>query len=122
MHGFICLGFHLRRHCGVTNPCIRANLYRIRRAQTTRYQGTVPTSINDGGSITGYTIGSDDVTRAFVRLASGEIVEFAAPNAGADASSGTFPWSISSGGVVTGDFADALHVYHGFVRAADGTS
>ena len=61
---------------------------------TTGYQGTVPTSINDGGSITGYTIDSDDVTRAFVRLASGEIVEFAAPNAGADASSGTFPWSI----------------------------
>jgi len=96
MHGFICLGFHLRRHCGVTNPCIGATYieFDVPNSGTTGYQGTVPTSINDGGSITGYTIDSDDVTRAFVRLASGEIVEFAAPNAGADASSGTFPWSI----------------------------
>src|SRR5882762_8875030 len=81
---------------------------------TTSYQGTVATSINGGGSITGYSLDPNNVTRAFVRLSTGDIVEFSAPNAGTDAFSGTFPWSINSGGVTTGDFEDALHVYHGF--------
>lgn len=44
-------------------------------AQYDRLETRFVECANTPGSITGYTIDSDDVTRTFVRLASGEIVE-----------------------------------------------
>src|SRR6202021_847364 len=49
---------------------------------TTGYLGTIPTTINSLGAITGYTQDADSVTRGFVRSFSGELVNFV-PRTGA---------------------------------------
>jgi len=81
--------------------------------------GTSPTSINNGGAITGYygdTIGSG--FHGFIRAADGTFVTFDVSGA----VNGTFPSGINNGGAITGFYGDSIGSgFHGFVRAANGT-
>jgi hypothetical protein len=79
--------------------------------------GTFPTSISNGGIITGYYVDANNVNRGFLRTPGGEFTAFEAPGAGAAAGSGsgTFPKSINDAGAVTGHYTDATNVNHGFL-------
>jgi len=89
-------------------------------AGTGTYQGTVCTSINSKGVITGgYSFGSN-VTGGFVRAATSPftITEFSAPDAGTGKNQGTFPFSVNTAGTIAGMYSDDVTAYRGFVRAA----
>jgi hypothetical protein len=85
--------------------------------------GTFPTSINDGGTITGRYIDANNVNHGFLRSPSGdEFITFDAPGAGKTAGSGqgTFPKSINKAGAITGHYIDSNNVNHGFLRSPLG--
>ncbi len=85
--------------------------------------GTFPTSLNDGGTITGHYIDSNNVNHGFLRSPSGdEFIAFDAPGAGKTVGSGqgTFPKSINKAGAITGHYIDSNNVNHGFVRSPTG--
>jgi hypothetical protein len=85
--------------------------------------GTFPTSINDGGTITGRYIDANNVNHGFLRSPSGdEFIAFDVPGAGKTAGSGqgTFPKSINKAGAITGHYIDANNVNHGFLRTPLG--
>jgi len=83
--------------------------------------GTFPTSLNDGGTITGRYIDAKNVNHAFLRSGD-EFIAFDAPGAGKTAGSGqgTFPKSINKAGAVTGHYIDSHNVNHGFLRSPTG--
>ncbi|MGH7484432.1 MAG: chitobiase/beta-hexosaminidase C-terminal domain-containing protein, partial [bacterium] len=87
------------------------------------FSGTVATSIDAGGEITGVYADTNGIHHGFVRAASGTITDpIDAPGAGtAGVLPGTLPASINDSGIITGAYEDASGVTHGFVRAADGT-
>lgn len=93
-------------------------------AGTGMLQGTMGTSINEGGDIAGVYLTAPSTTvpnlaHGFERIAAtGSITEFDAPGAGTVKNQGTFPASINVGGDVAGMYFDANNAYHGFVRAA----
>ncbi len=91
-------------------------------AGTGMLQGTMGTSINDGGDIAGIYLTAPNVAHGFVRAADGTITPFDAPDAGMSLNQGTFPASIDTAGDVAGMYFDASNAYHGFVRSADGTT
>jgi hypothetical protein len=79
--------------------------------------GTIPTSISNGGVITGgYAFSPFDVPHGFVRGRDGTFVTFDPQNT----SFGTFPVGINSEGEVTGQYSDTNGFYHGFLRQKDG--
>ena len=78
-------------------------------------QGTVPTSINPGGTIAGYYVDASYMYHGFVRDKDGIITTFDA------GSNGTFPASINPNGTITGYYVDNHNMAHGFVRDKDGT-
>jgi hypothetical protein len=78
--------------------------------------GTVPSAINDAGSVTGSYLDASGAGHGFVRAADGTITTFDVPGG-----SGTFPTGINVKGVITGSYVDGKDTYHGFVRAANGT-
>src|SRR5580704_13526277 len=85
--------------------------------------GTFPTSLNDGGAITGHYIDANNVNHGFLRSSSGEeFIAFDAPGAGKAAGSGqgTFPKSINKAGAITGHYIDSHNVNHGFLRSPTG--
>jgi hypothetical protein len=85
--------------------------------------GTFPTSINDGGTITGRYVDASNVNHGFLRNPGGDAVStFDAPGAGQTAGSGqgTFPRSINKAGAITGHYIDANNVIHGFLRSSAG--
>jgi hypothetical protein len=85
--------------------------------------GTFPTSLNDGGTITGRYIDAHNVNHGFLRSPGGdEFIAFDAPGAGKTAGSGqgTFPKSINKAGAITGHYIDSNNVNHGFVRSPAG--
>jgi hypothetical protein len=85
--------------------------------------GTFPTSINEGGTITGRYIDAHNVDHGFLRSPSGdEFIAFDAPGAGRTAGSGqgTFPVSINKAGAITGHYNDSNNVSHGFLRTPGG--
>ena len=91
-------------------------------AGTGMLQGTIGTSLNAGGDVTGVYLTAPNVAHGFVRAAaSGTISKFDAPNAGTSLNQGTFPARIEALGNITGMYADAGNAYHGFLRAPDGT-
>src|SRR5216683_7839288 len=72
-------------------------------AGTGMLQGTMGTSINDGGDIAGIYLTAPNVAHGFVRSGTtGTITEFDAPNAGTTLNQGTFPASINTAGDVAG--------------------
>ena len=95
-------------------------------AGTGMLQGTMGTSINDQGDVTGVYLTAPSATvpnlaHGFVRAAAtGVITTFDVPNAGTTKNQGTFPSGIDTAGDVAGMYFDANNAYHGFVRSAAG--
>ncbi len=90
-------------------------------AGTGMLQGTMGTSINDGGDIAGVYLTAPNVAHGFVRTVVNGTATFAtfnAPGAGTSLNQGTFPASINAAGDVVGMYFDSNNAYHGFVRAA----
>jgi hypothetical protein len=79
--------------------------------------GTFPTSISNGGIITGHYVDAHNVNHGFQRTPGGEFTTFEAPGAGfvAGSGGGTFPNSINDAGAIAGHYTDANHVNHGFL-------
>ena len=78
---------------------------------------TVPTAINNAGTVTGYYYDSAG-QHSFVRTADGNIITFDPPGTGL----GSYATGINQAGVITGEFENANGTdTHGFVRAPDGT-
>src|SRR5438094_9701737 len=94
----------------------------VRGAGTGSGQGTLATSINPAGVITGYYLDASGAFHGFLRAPDGSVTTFNAPGAGAgtDLRQGTFPKSINPSGAITGYYIDAGNVIHGFLRAPDG--
>jgi hypothetical protein len=85
--------------------------------------GTLPTSINTAGDITGIYADASGVRLGFLRAADGTMTyPIDAQGVGTTGVIlGTTPLSINTGGVIAGSYEDASGVVHGFVCAADGT-
>jgi len=86
------------------------------------FNGTFPSSINNGGTITGKYIDSKELIHGFLRSPGGEFLTFDAPGASSVAAFGygTFPKSINYVGAITGHYTDVHDVIHGFVRSPSG--
>jgi predicted membrane protein len=85
-------------------------------AGTENNQGTVPTSINPAGAITGYYVEANNSTHGFLRARNGTFITFDVPGA----VNGTQPNSINPAGAITGSYYDTEFVAHGFLRNAKG--
>ncbi len=87
------------------------------------FDGTFPSSINYGGTITGNFIDSKDLNHGFIRSPSGEFITFDAPGAKSVAAAGygTIPESINDAGAITGHYIDGRDATRGFVRSPRGT-
>ena len=85
-------------------------------AGTGAQQGTIASSINDVGAITGYYTDANLVYHGFLRAHNGKITTFDAPGAGTNSPQGTVSYSINSAGVIAGYYQDASSVNHGFLR------
>jgi probable HAF family extracellular repeat protein len=83
-------------------------------------QGTVATSINDRGAITGQFQDSSYVFHGFVRYPDGAFTTFDAPGAGTGAFQGTLGESINPAGEIVGVYIDGNNAFHGFLRRRDG--
>jgi len=92
------------------------------RSAAGSFDGTFPSSINNGGAITGNFIDSKDLNHGFLRSPEGEFITLDAPGAKSIAAAGygTVPESINDAGAVTGHYIDARDVTHGFVRSPGG--
>ena len=77
--------------------------------------GTVPTSINGFGAITGWYTDAASVVHGFVRNPLGKIVSFDAVG-----SKGTFAGAINDAGAIAGYYSDSYGFPHGFVRDPQG--
>jgi hypothetical protein len=85
-------------------------------AGTGNNQGTVPTSINPAGAITGSYVAPNNSTHGFLRARNGTFITFDVPVA----VNGTQPNSINPAGAITGSYYDTEFVAHGFLRNANG--
>jgi hypothetical protein len=87
-------------------------------------EGTMPQSINAGGSVTGFSVDDNGLVHAFVRSPNNSYVSLNAPGADtSDPCSGTQPVAINSNGVVTGTYTTGIsngNVPEGFVRQPSG--
>jgi hypothetical protein len=86
------------------------------------FDGTFPSSINNGGAITGNYIDANEVIHGFLRSPGGEFTTFDAPGVSSVAAPGygTFPKRINDAGAITGHFTDVHNVIRGFVRSPSG--
>jgi len=86
------------------------------------FNGTIPTSINIEGVITGYYADSINVYHGFLRTPDGKFTSFDAPGANTTAQSftGTVANGINDLGEVTGYYVDLSGSLHGFLRSATG--
>jgi hypothetical protein len=80
------------------------------------FDGTFPSSINSGGTVTGNYIDSKDLNHGFLRSAGGGFTTFDAPGPTVSAGWGIFPESINDAGTITGHCTDAVGQNHGFLR------
>ncbi|MGO8734754.1 MAG: chitobiase/beta-hexosaminidase C-terminal domain-containing protein [Terriglobia bacterium] len=86
--------------------------------------GTLPTSINTAGDISGVYADTSGIRHAFVRSADGTFTApIDAPGAatGSGVLMGTFSFSINTNGDIVGGYTDANSVTHGVRRTAEGT-
>src|SRR5262249_12953121 len=94
-------------------------------AGTGMLQGTLGTSINDGGEIAGIYLTAPNVAHGFVRTAANataHLAPVAPPAAGTNLNRETSPGIITAAGDIAGIYFDASNAYHGFLRvAATGT-
>lgn len=92
------------------------------RSAAGSFDGTFPSSINNGGTITGNFIDSKDLNHGFLRGPRGEFMTFDAPGAKpvAAAGYGTVPESINDAGAITGHYVDVSDATRGFVRSPGG--
>jgi hypothetical protein len=80
--------------------------------------GTLPFSVNPGGTISGIYFDANFFSHGFVRSRNGTFTTFDVPGA----VNGLFePLVINPEGAITGTFADANVALHGFLRAKNGT-
>lgn len=84
-------------------------------------QGTVGLSVNATGDVAGIYLNSPNtnvtnLAHGFLRIASGAITEFDAPDAGTGQNQGTFALSIDASDNVAGQYSDSNTAIHGFVR------
>lgn len=79
---------------------------------------TIPTAINAGDAVTGYSITKRQVRHGFLRAPDGTITELVPPGAG---EAGTTPSRIADGGEIVGTFGDINGVTHGFALGTGGT-
>jgi hypothetical protein len=106
---------------GAGNPTYTFTTIDVPVGGTGTLQGTIGSSINFAGDITGVYLTAPNVAHGFVRpAATGTIATFDAPNAGTSLNQGTFPSRIGGTGHITGMYADLGNAYHGFLRAPDG--
>jgi hypothetical protein len=90
-------------------------------AGTGALTGTIVTSINAAGDVTGTYIDSNGAEHGFVLPAGGAITIFNVTGAGTGKGQGTDAERINTSGVIAGTYVDIYQANHGFVRAADGT-
>jgi hypothetical protein len=79
--------------------------------------GTIPTSINPEGVITGYYEDANSQIHSFVRSVDGTFTTIDVPG---DVPYGTFATSINLEGVIAGFWNDSSFLAHGFLRAPNG--
>jgi len=92
-------------------------------------QGTLATSVNDAGTITGYFIDAQNVRHGFLRDKSGAFLTFDVAGSG-----GTFPESINNSGEIAGSYSEPPIIInnerersyrsgavHGFLRDTTGS-
>jgi len=84
------------------------------------FEGTLPCSINNEGTITGNYMDSKEVIHGFLRNPAGGFITFDVPGASSAAGNGTFPKRINDAGAVAGHYTDAHYLMHGFVRSPSG--
>jgi len=86
-------------------------------ASTGIFQGTIATSINTAGIVSGFYQGAGSLFHGFVRAANGPITTFSVPAAavGGGTVSGTSEFAINADGAITGEYTDSSGVLHGFV-------
>jgi len=87
------------------------------------YNGTVASSINNRGAVTGFYVDVNNVYHGFVRSRDGRFTTFDAPGADTTPNSynGTAPAAVNDVGEITGNYWDASGYSHGFLRRSDGT-
>jgi hypothetical protein len=92
------------------------------RSAAGSFDGTFPSGINNGGTITGNFIDSKDLNHGFVRSPRGEFITFDAPGARSVAAAGygTVPESINDAGAITGHYIDVRDATRGFLRSPGG--
>jgi hypothetical protein len=86
------------------------------------FQGTIATSINASGVITGTWADPNFVNHGFVRDANGKISEFDVLGAGGAGTFGTVSGSLNTWGGIAGVYQGTDGVFHGFQRTPDGTT
>jgi hypothetical protein len=78
--------------------------------------GTLPSSINSQGAITGNYLDAKNVNHGFLRDEYGTITTIDVPAAGTASGRGTTPASNNDSNAITGWYTDASGLYHGFLR------
>jgi hypothetical protein len=113
-------GFVIDQNCK-TPPCPlipdpHFTMFDVVGAGTGYSQGTISSSINPKGEVTGYYVDANNVSHGFLRDYRNNVAIFDAPGAGTGSGQGTISRAINSAGTVTGSYIDANNVNHGFVE------
>jgi uncharacterized membrane protein len=81
------------------------------------YNGTLPSSINDLGVITGSYYDANDFGHGFLRSPDGKFTTFDVPGVGGY---GTTPLAINLEGAIVGYYTDSNYSFRAFLRSPDG--
>jgi len=106
-------------HGFVRNPRGTFKTFDAPGADTTAgdFNGTLPSSINDSGAITGSYYDTNGFGHGFVRSPDGKFTSFDVPGAGGY---GSVPQAINFEGAVVGLYTDSNFSFHAFLRTPDG--
>jgi hypothetical protein len=86
-------------------------------AGTGTNQGTIVSSVNLAGVLTGYYDDANGLSHGFLRSPKGEFKTFEVPGSGCY---GTFPIDLNLEGAVVGYYTDPNYLFHAFLRSPDG--
>ncbi len=79
---------------------------------------TIPTVLNDSGSVVGWYLDTVSLSHAFIRDSTGTITSVDFPGTDTE----TFGFGINNAGTITGNYISAADsLFHGFVRDSAGT-
>ena len=95
------------------------------------FDGTFPSGINNGGTITGIYVDAQTLYHGFLRSPGGEFTTLDAPGAGSSVGTRfravpgsvnikTRSININSHGAITGNYIDSQNISHGFLRSPEG--